>query len=385
MDKNYRVVIAGYRKPIREILDRKHIPYVIWSPKPVLNPGKALHQLHEDFTENKVTIEEIAQKLQQWGPFSHVIAGTEESVPAASLLRKALGARTFKQSVAVSCHDKLVMKNKLLKQDIPMTAYLSLKDKNLSKAAIVEKLGDSIVVKNRTQSGGSGIQFVKSTDDLSPFIGKDLIAEKFIDAPEASVETYIQNGEILFQNITQYEVNGKVNFVPSHFNEKTQQTLLDLNRKVIHGLDIQWGITHLEAYLTPKGPLFGEIALRPPGGYIMDLMSKAYEFDAWKSLVEIELGEKPPLPQSIQNYCGAWILHPGAGVVDKIDGWKGLKENKNIMKAKLKIKTGSKIEKRVSLGKDVGFIQFHGKTAKELESVYGNLKTDIQIQMKPKS
>ncbi len=385
MQSHHRVVIAGYRKQIREILERKEIPFVIWSPKPVKNPGKALDFLHQDFTENRGKIDEIAETLRKLGPFSHVIAGTEESVPAASLLRKALGARTSKQSVAVSCHDKLVMKNKLLKQDIPMTPYFSLKDKNLSETEIITKLGFPVVVKNRTQSGGSGIQFISAPEDLSQFIGKDLIAEKFINAPEASVETYIQNGEILFENITQYKVNGQVNFVPAHLNKKIQKDLLDLSRKVIQAFDIQWGITHLETYLTSQGPLFGEIALRPPGGYLMDLMSKAYEFNAWESFVEIELGEKVTFPNAIQNYCGAWILHPGEGVVEKIEGLKDLKENQNIIKAKLKVKVGSKIEKRVSVGKDVGFVQFHAKTTEELESVYNNLKTNLRIQIKPES
>lgn len=52
-----------------------------------------------------------------------------------------------------------------------------------------------------------------------------------------------------------------------------------MNHQVIKALNIKWGLTHLEYYGDRNGELFGEIALRPTGGYIMELIKCAYDFD----------------------------------------------------------------------------------------------------------
>ena len=38
----------------------------------------------------------------------------------------------------------------------------------------------------------------------------------------------------------------------------------------------------MEVFLGEEGPVFGEIAARPPGGYLMDLIPRAYGFDPWE-------------------------------------------------------------------------------------------------------
>ena len=52
--------------------------------------------------------------------------------------------------------------------------------------------------------------------------------------------------------------------------------ILKINDEVIKKFGVDRGMTHAEFYLTDHGPVFGEIAIRPPGGYYMELIEKVY-------------------------------------------------------------------------------------------------------------
>jgi len=120
------------------------------------------------------------------------------------------------------------------------------------------------------------------------------IAEKWIKGKEFSVESFIRNGKIIFRNITEYYELYHLNIVPASLDRGTSKRIYKLNDEVIKKFGINQGMTHFECYLTKDGLIFGEIALRPPGGYLMDLIQTAYGFDPWIELLNIESGKKPP-------------------------------------------------------------------------------------------
>src|SRR5690606_5219991 len=115
------------------------------------------------------------------------------------------------------------------------------------------------------------------------------VYESFINAPEGSIESFINNNEILFTNITEYYKKTQANLLPAPFSKDELQQIQNLNEDVISKLNIQWGMTHLEFYRHPNGLYFGEIALRPPGGHIMAILKTAYGFNAWEALLAVEL------------------------------------------------------------------------------------------------
>lgn len=74
------------------------------------------------------TADAVFQLLGQMFPasqtFSHVIAGTEASVVAASFARERFGSRATDHGMAVRCHDKRVMKAHLRNRGIPIISYV---------------------------------------------------------------------------------------------------------------------------------------------------------------------------------------------------------------------------------------------------------------------
>jgi hypothetical protein len=185
--------------------------------------------------------------------------------------------------------------------------------------------------------------------------------EQYVSAPEASIESFINDGTIRFTNITAYHEKGYVNFVPAAFDAPLSAAIEALNRRVIKALKIRWGITHLEVYLAAGGLLFGEIALRPPGGYIMNAMRHAYGFNPWEAFVAMELDEAFTFPDRPAAYAAVEVLHPGTGTVSSISGESRVREHPATREFQLKIKPGDHIARREGVGQDTGYL-LHAST-----------------------
>jgi len=222
---------------------------------------------------------------------------------------------------------------------------------------------------------------VDSPADVMRYSGRNRIMERFVSAPEASVESFINHGEILFENITQYYINKHVNIVPGMLVAEQLHAMLEMNRQVIRALKIEWGMTHMEAYLGDAGPLFGEIALRPPGGYIMELISEAYGFSAWEALVHMELDRPFEFPSSFSKHTAACILHPGAGRVMDIKNWDQVSNLPSVYRARLKVKPSERIAERQGVGEDAGYLLLSSdrqdRLLKDIDTIDASLQFDM--------
>jgi formate-dependent phosphoribosylglycinamide formyltransferase (GAR transformylase) len=355
----------GYRQELCRALERLGISYAIWSSKKLKSERACLYLHVGEFPRSNNKIFAVLSKLHQFGPFTHVIAGTEASVYPAAVARRILKAREATISVALRCHDKLQMKSYLRQHGIPMTDFVAGDDID-NPEEILQRLGVPLVIKERQESGGRGIRLVESGQDLFRYSGRRKIIEKFVSAPEASVESFINKGEIQFESVTLYHKKRHTNLVPGGLQSNVQRSLLALNRDVIKALKIKWGITHMEAYLSDDGILFGEIALRPPGGYIMELIGKAYDFSSWDALVYMELDLPFEFPDSYSSHTAVHIIHPGAGTIDNIENWDEIKKLPSVYRAKLKVKAGDVIGERIGVGEDAGYILFSNRDRKRL-------------------
>jgi len=333
-----------------DALEKREIPFLLWSPTPVKRKSLKIPPLVQPF-------DTLFEASTLSPPITHIIAGTESAVYPASLLRRTLGARSSPTTLIRQCHDKLEMKRYLRQHTIPMTHFL---EENPSKSAerYFKELGSPIVIKERTLSGGRGIKLVSSAEEFNRLRGRSKIYEAFIQGNEMSVETFIQDGEIKFLNQTQYYVKGSVNLTPAHLPPMLTSQLFELNRRIIRALKIEWGVTHVEFYSTKNGPLFGEIAVRPPGGYIMELLKLAYRFDPWDALIQMELGNSYPFPTQAQKWAASYVIHPGAGLLEEIKGWDEIQKLSSVKHARMKAKPGNSIQNRHGLGEEIGHILF---------------------------
>jgi len=341
-----RVLVLGPRAGLTRALKRLAVESVPW---PASEPLPA----------TRSAVVEAVRALP--GPFTHVIAGTEAAVVPAAWARRALGARAAPFTISLRCHDKREMKRYLRERGIPMTPFLAGAP-DLDPAAAVEALGLPVVVKARGRSGGRGITFADDEATLRALLARgrrrEIMLERFVDAREASVESMIVGGAVRFASVTEYYVKGAVNVVPGGLSEPERADLLALNRRVIETLRITWGLTHMEVYRTEEGSLFGEIALRPPGGYIMEAISLAWGFDAWRAFACVELDEPFDFPDAPTRHAATWVIHPGPGRVASIEGADAVRALPGVERLRLKVEPGDTVGPREGLGNEIGHARF---------------------------
>lgn len=342
------VLIMGHRRGISKVLENLGISYVVWNDKAVLGKLSTKKIIIKPYPETRDRLLlEVSQEV------THVIAGTESAVIPASKARIWLDARRNPHSLILRCTDKFLMKEYLSKKDIPMTPFARAKS-GARPEAFFDKLGKPLIVKPRKSSGSRGVAVVSDPKEFSKYVTQKMILEKKVEGREGSVESIIQNGEIHFTNITGYKTIGHCNLVPGHYGEDLKKEILELNQKVIKALKISWGLTHMEFYETSSGILFGEVALRPPGGYIMECIGEAYNHDFWEFFVKVELGIEIEKPLKQKMFTAAIVMHPSQGVVAEIAGLEFVKSLQSIKKIKVKVKIGDEVSKRAGLGEDVG-------------------------------
>lgn len=377
-----RVLVVGPRRGLCDALRRHRIDFAVWSdPVRRVNRAQFVHAapLYQSRARAR---EEAIGLLERHGAFTHVIAGSEAGVLPAAVARRALGARVSSHTTVLRCRDKLLMKRHLAEHGVPMTAFLEAAP-DQSPRRMRDVLGGKIVVKDRTSSGGRGLVVAEDVRTLEAARGRGRIAERFIDAPEISVESFVSRGEILFRNVTEYVRKGHVNLLPAGLDEATRDAVMALNQHVIESLRIEWGITHLEMYLTGEGPLFGEIALRPPGGYIMELIEIAWGFSAWDAFLAVELDLPAAFPGEAPRTAVASVLHPGAGRVTRLDGADALRADPRVVTCKLDIAVGDTVGPRLGVGNEVGHVLLAGKDREDALAALRLVDATLQIAVAP--
>lgn len=376
-----RVLVIGYRKPLCRALEAMEISYDLWSEK--IPQDKSL--LFENLFVNKIyhTRSRITSYIENTiaakGPYQHVISAGEKGVFAAVLARRNLDARCNQINTVLRCYDKWQMKQYLQDFNIPMAKIwdASMQIKKLNS------LPYPVVLKDRKNSGGRGITIIRKPENLRNHSPKGRMIESFVKGTEFSVETFVQNGDIQFTNITEYYVKKYSNVLPAKLLKQLNNKLLTLNEKVIQSLNIQWGMLHAEYYYHNNRFKFGEIALRPPGGYIMHLMELAYSFNPWEAYVCTECDIPFDFPKTASQTAGSCIFHPGEGTIYEIKGQEKIQNISNLKCFKLKAKVGDQISTREGVGEDIGYSFFVDTSTSRVKKSIDQCRKNLIFLMRP--
>lgn len=137
--------------------------------------------------------------------------------------------------------------------------------------------------------------------------------EEFVEGEELTYETVCVDGRVLYESVCRYEPGVLV----ARRNEwispiiqalrvgdrATEAGGVALGRAAVAALGMGTGITHMEWFRKPDGTaIFGEIACRPPGANMVDLMNYADDQDLYRdwaaAIVHGRITPRPPRPWS---------------------------------------------------------------------------------------
>ncbi|WP_139488153.1 ATP-grasp domain-containing protein [Brevibacillus dissolubilis] len=188
------------------------------------------------------------------------------------------------------------------------------------------------VLKPVGRSSSSGVQLIYDQTELLACLDsypqdEVLLVEERIEGREFSVECLLQNGEIIFENVTEKRTNEQdTSFfvemghtIPAlGLTDAEREALLVANRNILSRLAFMDGISHAEYRLTDNGRVYlMEIAARCPGDAILQLYHYATGESMEAAIVTIAMGQKVTYPAPHRYARQVYIQHP-EGVLEDV-------------------------------------------------------------------
>ena len=378
------ILIIGLRRKCYQAALKLGYNVLLWSDGPLKKSRKKdlsgwLETPYADCIEG---LNSEAKSFLESHQISSVIANSEETVILGARARQFLGLKPLGYKVVERFHNKFVMKNSAAEAGIPITKY-KLIGEDTTAEELVSYLGLPLVVKPVDESGAQDVKVARSVEDTKKIMSPGLLAEAFVEGSEISVETFVQDGEPMFHNCTEYLHQWRKSAVPASLSEDLKEKVLELNDKVIKHFKLDRGVTHSEFYLTKDGPVFGEIAVRPPGGYYMELIQKVYGFDAWENYIKLSCGVQiEALNQKSNGHAAVVMFHPGAGKVSSIEGSDHIKTQLgDVIDLQIRVKPGDTISSHTNTSNEVGHILFWEETREALEKSISVVENGIQFNL----
>lgn len=358
-----RLLVVGLRSgAARAALELGH-EVVLWAPR---RPGPRLRERLSGVVTAPLAGpgEELPAGVAAMARPDAVLATGEEAVLAAALAREHFGVPGHGVGVARRCRDKALMKSAVRAAGVQCADWVTDED-GLDARGLLERLGLPLVVKQRAGGGSRGTRVLRHAGELPDRLPAGWMAERMLRGTEMSLECLVQGGRVVWSNPTQYLVPAWANVVPAPLAAAEHGFLLELHALVVAALGIERGMTHLECFVQEDGrAVFGEIAIRPPGGHILPLVQRSYGFDPWAAVVRLELGEDPgPLPARAGLSSGVWLLHPGRGRVERIRGLDEARALPGVVQLSLRVQEGDDVDHRAGTGQEAGHIVVEGPDA----------------------
>jgi len=367
-DRRYIVVAPDWA---RDYCEQHDIPYMPWN--------------FERINERSM---EIAEKLKELG-VDVAIPLFEETVEWAGAINSVLlnNPRLLGQSMLM--RDKSLMKRRAQLGGIRVGIFEEAHDRddvirflrrvNQTLLKLDGDPNDPIHFKAFDKAGCLGHRVIRTPDDVDAIPDEEFPAliESHLDGWEFAVEAWIHNGKIRFLNISEYVSLGYSVFVPASPQlEQHRAAITQQIEKLIKVFDIEFGLIHPEYFLTSDGEMyFGEVAYRPPGFKVFELLERVYGFNAYQGMIlafdpkatEEEITAFfPKEVQDADGYAGCFGVYPRRRVVNRLEIPEETEDHPYFESHELMPPMEETVTKRTAFGTHWGLIYFKGEDADEM-------------------
>ena len=325
--------------------------------------------------------QEVSKWLNGLVP-DRVLALTEKGILHAASLREQMQIPGMKHAEALRIKNKFLMKQTVLSAGIPCAPFRRI-DAETTFDSLAEHLRVPIIVKEVNSHLNSNFITVRTESDFKKHSYQDHMAEAYISGIEFSVESFIDGGKIVFRNVSEYFIPGWSQIVPFALSEANLNLIDDFNQNTLRAFGISHGMMHLEGFITPDRLVFKELAVRPPGNYLMDLIKHSYGFCPWTEYLKLEFG----LAHDLENYQsqtprphGVLVLHPGAGHLKSIEGVLNAKQHPSMVRLRIHCKEGDFITPRHGASQSRAHAIVHGKDREDVITAMKEINRMIRFQ-----
>ncbi len=361
-DRRYVIVAPDWAE---EYATEHNIPFISWN----------FDQLNEQSMD-------LAYLLQDMG-VDVAIPLYEETVEWAGKINALLLGKPRLLGQAMSFRDKALMKRRAQLGGIRVGIFEEARDKDDVMRFLVRvnqallKLdgdpNDPVHLKAFDKAGCLGHRVIRTAEDVDAIAPEEFPAllESHLDGWEFGVEAWIHDRKIRFLNISQYVTLGYSVFVPASPElERWRPRLIQEIEKLIDAFDIDFGFIHPEYFVTNDGQMyFGEVAYRPPGFKVFELLEQVYGFNAYQGMVlmfDPKTTEKEIeafFPREVidaKGFAGCFGVYPRLRVVSKLEIPPETADHEYFEYHELVAPAEQIVTKRTAFGTHWGLIYFFG-------------------------
>jgi len=218
-----------------------------------------------------------------------------------------------------------------------------------------------------------------------------MLAERYVEGREYSVEMLVQGGAELFTNVTDKELFPgprpveRAHVVPADIARELAALLGEQTLRVIEAAGFQDGIVHCEWIVSQGVPYLVECAGRLAGDGIIELIEQAYPVDLKRAYVAVMKGQPLPdlLPRRAKKAAAARFLTIEPGVVTVVRGVDAATTTQGVLMCDVSVAPGDRFGGLRSSWDRVGDLVVSADTPAEALRLADAAAGLIQIDVRP--
>jgi len=265
-------------------------------------PDADLRRYMSDYLEVPSLFDEadVIRRVHAWlrgRSVDRILANWEPLVITAARLRELFGMPGMSVDTVRGFRDKQLMKERVAAAGVRVPQ--SARARSLAEVrTALEVTGYPAIVKPISGAGSADTYRIESEgqlDSVAPLLRHvdEVSVEEFVTGEELTYDTVCIGGNPVYESVTQYIPNALemrsqewVSPIMLSVRDLAQpniQSGIALGRRVLGALGMGDGMTHMEWFRKPDGEVvFGEIACRPGGACVVDLMNYTGDIDLFR-------------------------------------------------------------------------------------------------------
>lgn len=352
-----------------------------------------------DCSDPEAAAEDVAA-LGDEVPLDGVIAADDAGVVVAAMAGTRLGLMANSPDAAAATRDKLAMRRRLAKAEVPQPAFRALTP-SADTSALAGEVGYPLVVKPTDRSAGQGVVRVDRPDDLASTVERvrqivgngdaELLLESYMPGAEVAVEGLLRDGELTVLAVfdkpdasTGPAFPETILVTPTRMAEAPRRECLRVAQAAVTALGLTHGPVHIELKVDGAGRArVVEVAARSIGG----LCSRSLGFGLMGTTLESlilrnALGmDKPELRRQPHASGVLMIPIPRSGTLTAVEGVERARQIEGVSGVDLTIRPGEEVLAPPEGHRYLGFVYARGDTAEQVEGALRRAMDTVVVRV----
>ncbi|MBK5543672.1 ATP-grasp domain-containing protein [Pseudomonas sp. TH04] len=352
----------------------------------------------------KVVVD-LVETLHRREAYHAVVSFQEFGLLNAALIQERLGILGNPIGPVLLTRDKGHMRAHMKANGIPSIPFATVNSPE-EVIAFAQQCGWPIIIKPVNGAGSLQVHKLFSEDEVVPaynaikqdFLTTDLIkydfpdigiiAEKFIEGPEVSVEAISWDGQHTILGVTDKITTGYPGFVetghsmPSALAPEKIDAIKQLTISFLTSIGHLYGPSHSEIIFSETGPVIVESHTRTGGDRIFEMTELACGVDMFTATLQGLSGAFPDIQMTKTNGAAIRYLSLPTGRVTSISGLDTAHQSPGVVRCDITVKAGDICKRPQNSDERAGYILANGDSGPQaIENVMRALaKVTVEVE-----